>query len=108
LDTGELDLQNGKRQHAPLLVGRAPVLLQLEEKSGAAQLVGGGVFLLVLGGIWAAAWWLSRQDRRVAERRRTAVHSLQPGQSLNDLTVPEADEPVSAEGEVRTRDDRKT
>jgi hypothetical protein len=108
LDTGELDLQNGKRQHAPLLVGRAPVLLQLEEKSGAGQLVGGGLFLLALGGIWAAAWWLSRQDRRVAERRRTAVHSLPPGQSLNDLTIPPADEPVSVEGEVRTEDDRRT
>jgi hypothetical protein len=103
LSTGELDLRNGKRQHAPLLVGRAPVLLQLEESSGMVQLVGGGLFLLALGGIWAAAWWLSREDRRVAERRREAVHSLPPGQSLNDLNVPAAGESIKFEEGVRER-----
>jgi hypothetical protein len=98
LETGELLPGEGKQQHAPLLIGRAPVLLKLEEGRGTAQLVGGGLFLLALGGIWAAAWWLSRGDRRFAERRRAAATSLPPGLSLNDLDVPPADEPERDQG----------
>jgi hypothetical protein len=98
-ETSKLDPSNGKPQFAPLLVGRAPIHLQFEDKGrGATQLVGGGLFVLALGGIWAAAWWLSRGDRRIAERRRLAVHSLPPGQSLNDLHVPTVDEPIMDEG----------
>lgn len=96
MDTGELDPRNGKQQHAPLLIGRAPILLQVEDEGrGAAQLVGGGLFLLALGGIWGAAWWLSRSDRRFAERRRKAANALPPGQSLDDLNLPPADEPIN-------------
>jgi hypothetical protein len=98
LDSGALDPRNGKQQHAPLLVGRAPVLLKFEEGRGTAQLVGGGLFLLALGVIWAAAWWFSRGDRRFAERRREAALSLPTGESLNDLNLPAADEPIKDEG----------
>ena len=106
LETGELDPRNGKQQHAPLLVGRAPILLQVEDEGrGTAQLVGGGLFLLALGGIWAAAWWLSRGDRRFAERRRVAAHSLPPGQSLNDLNVPVAGEPINLGSGIRENSD---
>jgi hypothetical protein len=98
LETGELLPGEGKQQHAPLLIGRAPVLLKIEDERGMARLVGGGLFLLALGGIWAAAWWLSRGDRRYAERRRESAHSLPPGQSLNDLNVPVADVPLKDEG----------
>jgi hypothetical protein len=94
----------GRQQHSPLLIGRAPILLQLDEKRGTAQLVGGGLFLLALGGIWAVAWWLSRGDRQFDERRRAAAVSLPPGQSLNDLNVPPSGEPISIE-EVRIRDE---
>jgi hypothetical protein len=96
LDTGELDPRNGKQQHAPLLIGRAPILLQVEDEGrGAAQLIGGGLFLLALGGIWGAAWWLSRSDRRFAECRRKAANALAPGPSLANLSLPPADEPIS-------------
>jgi hypothetical protein len=101
LETGELLPGEGKQQHAPLLVGRAPILLQLEEGKGTARLVGGGLFLLALGGIWATAWWLSRGDRRYAARRRESVHSLPPGQSLNDLNLPAAGEPMNIDEGVR-------
>jgi hypothetical protein len=107
LGGGEPVRRNGKQQYAPLLIGRAPILLQVEDEGrGTAQLVGGGLFLLALGGIWAAAWWLSRGDRRFAERRRQAAHSLPPGQSLHDLNVSAADEPIKVGEEMRVRDER--
>jgi hypothetical protein len=96
-ETGELESGEGKVRYAPLIIGRAPILLKLEEGRGTAQLVGGGLFLLALGGIWAAAWWLSRGDRQSAERRRAAATSLPPGLSLNDLDVPPADELIKDE-----------
>jgi hypothetical protein len=104
-ETGELQPGEGKLRYAPLIVGRAPILLKLEEGRGTAQLVGGGLFLLALGGIWAAAWWLTRGDRRFAERRRAIAISLPPGQSLNDLNVPPANEPIKVEEDIRTRDE---
>jgi hypothetical protein len=104
-DTGELLPGEGKQQYAPLLIGRAPVLLKVEDERGTAQLVGGGLFLLALGGIWAAAWWFSRGDRRYAERRRVAAFSLPPGESLNDLHVPVVGEPINVEREMRATDE---
>jgi hypothetical protein len=104
-ETGELRPGVGRQQHSPLLVGRAPILLQLEEKKGTAQLVGGALFVLALGGIWATAWWLSRGDRRFDERRRAAAVSLPHGQSLNDLNFSPADEPINPGSGIRKNSD---
>jgi hypothetical protein len=90
---------NEQRRYAPLLIGRAPLLLRVEETSNAtAQMVGGGLFLLALGGIWAAAWWLARSDRKFAEQRRMAGNSLPSGQSLNSLNLAPVDKPMNYPG----------
>jgi hypothetical protein len=60
------------RQLAPLLVGREPVWYPPPESS-ASILVGavaGGVFLLILLGLWLAAWQLRRGDRQFRCRIR--------------------------------------
>ena len=85
----------GRAQYAPLLIGRAPVILQIEKGRGAtARLVGGGLFVLILAGIWFAAAWYARSDRVFRKRTIVTTYSLPPGQSLNDLNVPAVDEPM--------------
>lgn len=75
---------------APLLISPGPVRLQEESAPGSpyAGLVGGGLFVLALAGIWAAAWWYARGDR--AFRRRVLADNYVPpeGQSLDDLELP--------------------
>jgi hypothetical protein len=69
-------------------------MLELEQRGdNMARLVGGGLFLLALGGIWAAAWWFARDDRKFAERTRSSF-SLPPGQSLNELKLEGDEEPM--------------
>ena len=68
-------------------------------RSELPQLVAGGLFLLALAGIWATAWWLGRGDRRFAQRRREAAHSLPPGQSLDSLKLAPMGEPMNVPGE---------
>jgi hypothetical protein len=84
----------GRPQFAPLLIGRGPVFLEpAENESSLARWVGAGFFLLALAGIWAAAWWFARDDRKFDERTR-ARFSLPEGQSLDELNVPTLDEPM--------------
>jgi hypothetical protein len=98
-ETGDIVAGAGRPQFAPLLIGRAPLLLKLESAdSDAGRLVGGGLFLLALGGIWAAAWWFARDDRKFAKRIAAAGFSLPPGQTLNDLIVPTTAEPINIGG----------
>jgi hypothetical protein len=82
-------------QFAPLLIGRAPIVLQSPQPVGhAGGFVLGGLFILALASICAAAIWVSRSDRRFRERAAAAKFELPPGQSLNDLNVPAADVPM--------------
>jgi hypothetical protein len=76
-----------KQLIAPLLIGRGPVRLVTGQGSGgpSAGLVGGGLFILALAGIWAAAWWYARDDRRFRRQALAPRFSLPPGESLNDL-----------------------
>ncbi len=89
----------GKRLIAPLVIGRGPVRIDVEQGGGqTAELIGGGLFVLALLGIWAAAWWFARGDRRFRERTAAASFSLPPGQSLDALNVPAVGEPMNIAG----------
>jgi hypothetical protein len=82
-------------QFAPLLIGRAPIVLETPTANGrAGQYVLGGLFVLGLAGICAAAAWFARDDRRFRERTAAANYELPAGQSLNDLNLPTADVPM--------------
>lgn len=86
----------GKRLIAPLVIGPAPLRLEMEPGGGQiGRLVGGALFLLALAGIWAAAWWFARGDRRFHERTLAASFSLRPGQSLNEFNLPSMDQPMN-------------
>lgn len=85
----------GRRLIAPLLIGRGPVRIDVEQDGGQiAELVGGGLFVLALLAIWAAAWWFARGDRRFRQQTAAARFSLPAGQSLDDLNVPVVGEPI--------------
>jgi hypothetical protein len=91
-----VDGDAGQPQYAPLLIGRAPLVLPAQAGSGeAARLVGGGLFLLALVVFVAAIAWLARDDRRFRQRTPSSHFSLPPGQSLNDLSVPDTAEPIN-------------
>jgi hypothetical protein len=96
LESGDIVGGANRRQLAPLLIGRAPLMLKVESAdSDAVRMVGGGLFLLALGGIWAAAWWFARDDRKFAETTRSAGFSLPPGESLDDLNLEVTGEPIN-------------
>ena len=100
-DSGQIDSSASRAQFAPLLIGRGPVVLQIERpENQVAQWVMGGVFLLALAGVWATAWWFARGDRQFAARTRGTGLSLPAGQSLNDLNVPAANEPINFTGDA--------
>ena len=61
------------------------------EGSGRGKFVLGGLFVLAMAGIWAAAAWFARGDRRFREHTSAAKFDLPAGQSLNDLKLPTAD-----------------
>ncbi|MEX0614223.1 MAG: hypothetical protein WD738_12800 [Pirellulales bacterium] len=89
--SGEVD----RPQFAPLVIGRMPLVLAAEqERSEAARYVLAGLFVLALAGIWAAAAWYARDDRRFRRRTRAVDFSLPPGQSLNELNLSPAEEPM--------------
>jgi hypothetical protein len=94
---------------APLLIGRAPLVLQPEQGSSSlSRYVGAGLFLLALGGIWAAALAYARSDRRFRANTPTVDFSLPAGQSLNDLDLRTTELPANSAGPsvFATGDDR--
>ncbi len=82
------------QQYAPLLVGRAPLVLEVEQREGIVPFVLGGLFLAAMAGVWAAAAWYAREDRRFRASVPAARISLPPGQSLNELNLAASDEPM--------------
>jgi hypothetical protein len=66
----------------------------MEQGGGVARFVLGGLFVVLLAGIWAVAAWSARGDRQFRERTLATSFSLPPGQSLNDLNLSPADEPM--------------
>jgi hypothetical protein len=87
-------------QFAPLLIGSSPIVLQTQQAAPlAGSYVLGGLFVLALVGIWGAAVWFARDDRRFRERTPSAKYELPPGQSLNDLNLAAMEEPMSINAE---------
>jgi hypothetical protein len=98
-DPGDTDAHASRSQFAPLLIGRSPLSLQIENEGGnVARLVGGSLFLLGLVGFGAVAWWFSRDERRFSQRRRNAGFLWDPGQSLKGLNVDAEIEPITDTG----------
>jgi hypothetical protein len=87
-----------RAQYAPLLIGRSPLMLAAPERRKAAQFVLGGLFVTALAGICVVAAWLARGDKRFRERTLAASFSLPAGQSLNELNLTRADEPMKNSG----------
>ncbi len=83
------------RQFAPLLVGRGPILVHFDEPTEARSfgLIAAGLFVLLLGAVWAAGWWLARDDRRFVQSTLAKQFSLADGESLNDLNFDLSDPP---------------
>jgi hypothetical protein len=97
----EVDPNASRAQFAPLLIGRGPVVLQIEHSSSqVTQWLLGGTFLLALAGIWATAWWFARGDRQFAARNRGATLSPPVGQFLKDLNVPDEILPMIEAGDA--------
>jgi hypothetical protein len=88
------DVAGVRAQYAPLLVGRSPLVLATEQGGGGTRFVLGGLFVMVLAGIWVVAAWFARGDRQFRSRTLAASFSLPPGQSLNELNLSPADEPM--------------
>jgi hypothetical protein len=79
-----------------LLIGRSPLILQAEQSGGMlAEFVGGGLFLLALTGVWAAAWWFARDDRRFSVRSRGAASPPPAEQFLKELNLAAVDQPIN-------------
>ncbi len=82
--TGDAD----RARFAPLLIGRAPIVLEPEQGgAGVAQYVAGAVFVMALAGVWAAAVIYARGDRRFRQRTLAERFSIPAGQSLNDINL---------------------
>jgi hypothetical protein len=90
----ETSAGDGRPQYAPLLVGRSPLVLATQQSGGIGRLVLGALFVTALVGIWGVAAWFARGDRNFQARSRAASFSLPPGQSLNELNLTPADEPM--------------
>jgi hypothetical protein len=93
---GDAAAAGPRSQYAPLLVGRGPLTLQVEDSRGNwGRLVGGSLFLLGLVSFGALAWWFARDDRKFSERTRNASFSFDPGQVHNELKSDTMVEPIS-------------
>jgi hypothetical protein len=101
-DARDVDASAPRSQFAPLLIGRGPVILQTATPdTQVTQWIFAGMFVLALAGVWTAAWWFARDHRKAAARARAANLSLPPGQSLNDLNILAANEPMNITGDSK-------
>jgi hypothetical protein len=97
-DLAEAETAGPQAQFAPLLISHTPIVLEASQPVGHdGRYVFGGLFVLAMAGIWAAAAWFARDDRRFRERTPAANFTLPLGQSLNDLNLPVANVPMSSE-----------
>jgi hypothetical protein len=93
--SGQSEVAGGRGQYAPLLIGRSPLVLAMQQNGGnVAQFVLGGLFVVALAGIWAVAAWYARGDRQFRASVLAERFSLPPGQSLNEMNLSAADEPM--------------
>jgi hypothetical protein len=79
------------------LIGSEPTVLATPEQgaSRTGQVVGGVIVVLALAGIWGVAILFARGDRRFRQRTLASNYSLPPGESLNDLKVPDSAESIT-------------
>jgi hypothetical protein len=99
-----------QRQFAPLVIGPTPLWIEQEPAAGNPYtgLVGSGLFVLAMVGMWAAAWWYAREDRRFRDRVLALNYALPEGRSLDDLHAAAGDGPpnvVAREGQDTSTDE---
>jgi hypothetical protein len=93
--SAEGDGAGARPQYAPLLIAPSTLLLINEpERNNAVQFVLGGLFVAALAGIWAVAAWYAHGDRKFRTSVLAGRFSLPPDQSLNEIKLPAADEPM--------------
>lgn len=74
------------RQFSPLLIGRAPIRLEVTRPDNPrAQLLAGLAFIAAVGGVWLVVWWYGRGDERFKRDARARNLELPAGQSLDEL-----------------------
>jgi hypothetical protein len=96
-------------RYAPLLIGRAPLRLLVDERSREfSSYVGIGLFLAGFVGICLAAVVFSRSDRRFRRRTWAVDYSLPEGQSLNDLNLAMVETPSTNTAADPTTADERT
>jgi hypothetical protein len=78
-----------RRQLAPLLIGRQPTWYpqRAPVTSPMAATIAGGLFVLVLLGIWLAVWRYGRSDKQFHEQTIAKAYAVHSGVSLNDLEL---------------------
>jgi hypothetical protein len=80
------DRAAGRGLISPLLVGRAPVRLVVEEAASRLPgVVGACLFVLAFASVWGLVWWYSRDEHRFHERTLKPRFALPAGVSLNHL-----------------------
>jgi len=86
---------SARGQLAPLLFAREPVWYPQEKPvtNDMVQAVAGGLFVLVLLGVWLGVWRYGRGDRRFHEQTFAKAHNVDSGISLNEIELRADDTP---------------
>ncbi len=79
----------GRRQIAPLLIGREPLWIQDEVSSGGtyAGAILVGLFVAGIAVLWLVVWRFSRGDARFRDRALARKHESDAGVSLDELAL---------------------
>jgi hypothetical protein len=78
------------RRLAPLIIGTQPIWYppQKPKTNPYTGLVGGGLFVLAVVGVWIAVWRVGRGDQQFRTDKLARKHELDPGESLEGLEIP--------------------
>ena len=84
-----------KRQLAPLLIGQEPVWYRREPpaRNTLAGAIAGGLFVVMLLGIWVAVWRYNRSDQKFQQETLSRALSGESDVSLNELGLNAETEP---------------
>jgi hypothetical protein len=94
-DSGEWPVGTVRRLISPLLIGRAPIVLEMEASpSTVPPLLTVGIFVLAFAAVWGLVWWYSREDREFRQRTLDPVYALPTGETLDAFVSGEQSGPT--------------